>query len=111
MNELEEIVPKQVLEQLYSILLMSDIVSYSDLAKNVDWNSLHILDFFHDEKAKKRVIRWIPEILYSEQRVLAALKFGLWSHEFTKYGACVTNQIYERYIDEAFNYGKYGEEM
>ncbi|EFC49580.1 predicted protein [Naegleria gruberi] len=111
MEELERIIPKAVLKQLHSVLLMSDLVSFDDLARRVDWNALHIFDFFHDDRSKKRILRWIPEILYSESKFLAALKFGLWAHQFTKYGTCVTNQIYENYVDQAFNVDKFVDAM
>lgn len=99
--DLSKIVPRPVLDQIYNSLLMQDLIRYEDLPRAFNWNTLNIQEFL-DEKTKRLLEdRW-PDILYHHSRLLASLKFGMWAHAFTKFGTCVTGQIYHNYVEQAF---------
>ena len=92
------LLPKSNIEQLKAGLNFTTNVEL--FSSGMNWNALNILDFIQDERTKQLMHLKIPEILYEERRMPLALKYGLWSHEFTKYGTCVTNQIYYRYANQ-----------
>ncbi|KAG2382375.1 hypothetical protein C9374_005577 [Naegleria lovaniensis] len=105
LNILLKTVPKPILDQIYNSILMEDMIRYEDLPNALNWNTLNIQDFLHEKTKRLLENRW-PDILYHHSRVLASLKFGMWAHAFTKFGTCVTGQIYQNYMEKAFsNFG------
>ncbi|KAL9647138.1 hypothetical protein ABK040_004854 [Willaertia magna] len=68
------------------------------LLKQFVYKQLNILDFIEDNNIVKQLHKQWPEIIYPNSKWDVAVKFGLWSHEFTKYGTCITNQLYHNYL-------------